>query len=262
LPHRLEPDLSPVDKLVLQVAGMPPPALGAITLVIILGTFLFDSVMPLGVAAWAPYPVAIVTAYWWKGRRAVVPIAIATILLTVLGKFISPPPPGGYDSIGLTNRVFGVTLLTLVGMLCLRLDKREQVVKQVLGDLSAEESRLRAVVIHSRHLMALATPAGEIIAMSGPMSVVCGGANRILDERCCGAVLAADWARAAGGVTVSGADLVLPAQKDHVWDWSLVPIRDEAGAVTHLLFEAQDVTIRARESEARLAVYRDRKSVV
>ncbi len=245
--------LTGLESLITRVAELPAPAHGAVTIGILFGTFLFDCLTPLGIAAWAPYPVAIITAFWWKGRKAVVPVTLIAVALTVAGKFLSPV---GNLEIGLINRTFGVGLLALVGMLCVRLDKREQALADALRAVELEDAQLRTVVQNSRSLMALAMPDGRMVAISGPMQVVCGQASSLLAMEWGNGKLAVAWTRVLAGDTVSGVDLKLPGVKDRVWDWTLSPIRDEQGTVDHLLFEAQDVSVRAKEADTRLAIYR------
>jgi PAS domain S-box-containing protein len=259
MPNGRFDELSSVDRLVMQVAGLPPPALGSLTIGILLTTFLVDCFTPLGIAAWAPYPLAIVTAFWWKGGKAVVSVTMAAVGLTIVGKLFSPP---GVELFGVINRVLGISLMTLVGMLCVRLDKREQAVKTAVRHLEVEEAKLREVVSNSHHLMALVTPEGAIIAMSESMKEVSGGVTHLLAAHCCAPALEPHWPRVIQGEPVAGSNLALPGHEGRVWDWNLTPIRDEEGGVLHVLFEAQDVTVRAHEAETRLTIYRGLFSVM
>lgn len=245
---------STIDKLVMQVAGLPSPALGVLTGAILITTFAFDLATPLGIASWAPYPIAIITSLWWKGRRAVVTVTLASLVLTVAGGWISPAVAQEHVAFGLINRGFGLVLLILVGLLCVRLDQREQTLAGTIERLAAEEARLRAVVSHSQSLMALATTAGQLVAMSGPMRVVSGEVQDIDAFRGWTAI-EPFWSKAIQGQAASGANLELPGYDGYVWDWNLVPIRDTGGTVTHVLFEGQDVTLRAHAAETRLAIY-------
>ncbi len=238
---------SSFDELVLMVAGLPPMALGAITVGILLGTFLIDLFTAPGIATWAPYPIAVITALWWGGRRAVIPVTALAILLTILAKLFSR-----HDVVtfGLINRTVGVVLITLVGLLCLRLDRREEALERAVQHLGTEEELLRTVVSHSTHLMALATPSGDIVAVSGLMHAVSLGAARMQAFRGW-SILEAAWACVVKGESVSGTNLTLPGDESRVWDWTLTPIPDSAGTVTQVLFEAQDVTRRVRDSAKR-----------
>ncbi|MGH7164405.1 MAG: PAS domain-containing protein, partial [Nitrospiraceae bacterium] len=235
---------SSFDELVLMVAGLPPTALGVITVGILLGTFLIDLFTAPGIATWAPYPIAVITALWWGRRGAVVPVTALAILLTILAKLFSPHE---VLTFGLINRTVGVMLITLVGLLCLRLDRREEALECAVQHLGTEEELLRTVVSHSTHLMALATRAGDIVALSGLMRAVSGGAQR-MQVFPGWSVLEPAWALAVKGESVSGTNLTLPGDESRVWDWTLTPIRNSTGTVTQVLFEAQDVTRRVRDS--------------
>lgn len=238
---------SSFDELVLMVAGLPPAALGAITVGILLVTFFIDLFAAPGIATWAPYPIAVITALWWGRRRAVIPVTALAILLTILAKLFSRHE---VVTFGLINRTVGVVLITLVGLLCLRLDRREEALERAVQHLGTEEELLRTVVSYSTHLMALATPSGDIVAMSGLMRAVSGGAQRMQAFRGW-SILEPVWARAGKGESASGTNLTLPGDESRVWDWTLTPIPDSTGTVTQVLFEAQDVTRRVRDSAKR-----------
>ena len=126
MPHPSGGPPSAIDKIVMQVEGLPSPALGLLTVGLLVGTFVLDLVTPMGIAAWAPYPIAIITALWWKGRKGALLATATSLVLVLLGAWISPGVSQEHVVFGLINRGFGVVLLILVGMLCVRLDKREQ----------------------------------------------------------------------------------------------------------------------------------------
>ncbi len=229
------------------VAGLPPTALGAITVGILLGTFLIDLFTAPGIATWAPYPIAVITALWWGRRWAVIPVTALAILLTILAKVFSRHEAVTF---GVINRTVGVVLITLVGLLCLRLDRREEALERAVHHLGTEEELLRTVISHSRHLVALATPSGDIVAVSGLMRAVSAGAPRMQAFRGW-SLLEPAWARAVKGESASGTNLILPGDEGRVWDWTLTSIPDSAGTVTQVLFEAHDVTRRVHESAKR-----------
>lgn len=235
---------SSFDELVLMVAGLPPAALGVITVGILLGTFLVDLFTAPGIATWAPYPIAVITALWWGRRRAVIPVTGLAIVLTVAAKVFSRHE---VVTFGVINRTVGVVLITLVGLLCLRLDRREEALERAVHHLGTEEELLRTVVSHSGQLSALATPSGDIVALSGLMRAVSAGAKRMQSFRGWSSLEPA-WGRAVEGESVSGTNLVLPGDENRVWDWTLIPISGSAGTVSQVLFEAQDVTRRVRDT--------------
>jgi PAS domain S-box-containing protein len=56
------------------------------------GTFVFDLLTPLGVAAAVPYVAVILFSLWLPKRRHTVLAGIAVSILTILGMLLSPPP--------------------------------------------------------------------------------------------------------------------------------------------------------------------------
>ncbi len=73
--------------------------------------FLIDLLTPLGVAIWALYVPVILVAAPLGRSRAVLLLAAACTILTVVGFFLSPP--GGSPGWGLGNRAMGVLALWL-----------------------------------------------------------------------------------------------------------------------------------------------------
>jgi len=81
-----------------------------------------DLLAPVEIAVWALYPVSILTALWWRGQRAVMAVTILSIGLTILGAW---PVPDEDLSMALVNRVFAVVMMSVVGWLCVRLDRQQ-----------------------------------------------------------------------------------------------------------------------------------------
>ena len=118
---------------------MTPRHYGILTLTISLLTVLLDAVTREGIAAWAFYPLAIFTALRWHGREGVAIATMGTISLTFLGLWISPP---GDPAIAWINRFFGVLTISIVGVICLHLDRIEQELRQSVTELQERAQKL------------------------------------------------------------------------------------------------------------------------
>lgn len=117
--------------------------LGFLTVGTLVGTFLMDLGLPDGVAAWAPYCLAIVLALQWKGTVAVATVSGIAMVLTVLGQWIGPL--GDFQT-GVTNRAIGVVTITSVGLACLYVDRRRQRLLQSRTVIASRHDRLRSFV--------------------------------------------------------------------------------------------------------------------
>ncbi|QPD04411.1 MAG: hypothetical protein Nkreftii_002185 [Candidatus Nitrospira kreftii] len=98
-----------------------PIVLGTLTIVTLAGTFLIDTGLSDGAAAWAPYCIAIVLALQWKGAAAIAPVTISALILLVAGFLLEPP--GDLQS-ETTNRAIGAATLTVLALVCLYIDSR------------------------------------------------------------------------------------------------------------------------------------------
>jgi hypothetical protein len=80
-------------------------------------TFLIDLCTPLGVAAWAPYLLIISATVTWHSKTVTLAITALSCLLAAVGGILSPP---GEPLPGFLNRMLGIGLLLLCGLLCSR----------------------------------------------------------------------------------------------------------------------------------------------
>jgi PAS domain S-box-containing protein len=114
--------------------------LGALTIITLVGTLVLDLGLPIGVAAWALYCLAIVLALQWKGRPAIVSVTVTSMIFMLLDLWLGP---GGDPEIGITNEVIGATTITGVALICLYIDWRRHRIGQALKTASLSRSRLR-----------------------------------------------------------------------------------------------------------------------
>jgi len=101
---------------------------------------LFDAVTRQGIAVWAFYPLAILTALKWRGREGVAIATMGTICLTLLGAWMAPP---GDLAIGTLNRFLGVVSISIIGFTCLHLNRIEQELRQTAAALQEREQTLQ-----------------------------------------------------------------------------------------------------------------------
>lgn len=98
-----------------------PIVLGALTIGTLICTFLIDTGMSDGAAAWAPYCLAIILALQWRGAATIVSVTVAALLLLVAGFLLEPP---GDLQAETTNRAIGAVTLTALAIVCLYMDWR------------------------------------------------------------------------------------------------------------------------------------------
>lgn len=153
------------------VAQWRASLLGLLTFGILLGTFVTDLLTRRGVAAWALYPVAILTAMMWRGRQAVVGTALAGIGLTMLGAWWSP---AGHADLDLTNRTIAVIMISVVGMVCLWLERREAASEAAEASRQQHELTLRSVVQSATDAIVLADGHGNILSWNKAATAIFG----------------------------------------------------------------------------------------
>ncbi len=117
--------------------------LGFLTVVTLLGTFVMDLGLPDGVAAWAPYCLAIVLALQWKGTLAIAAVAVTAMVFLFLGEWIGPQ---GDLETDVTNRAIGVVTITSVGLACLYIDWRRRRLLRSRAVIASSQDRLRSFV--------------------------------------------------------------------------------------------------------------------
>ncbi|HEY5932731.1 MAG TPA: PAS domain-containing protein [Nitrospira sp.] len=117
--------------------------LGFLIALTFLGTFIIDTGLPDGVAAWAPYSIAIVLALLWGGARTIASVAATALALTLLGQWIGPL---GDLQTGTMNRAFGAVTITCLGLACLYVDRVKRQLLQSRDALAASEQQLHSFV--------------------------------------------------------------------------------------------------------------------
>lgn len=161
---------------------MPAHLYGILTLTVLFLTPFLDAFTKQGTAVWAPYPLAVLTALWWRGRIAVLWVTGGAIALTVLGAWFSP---AGDPHLGLVNRIIGVVLISLVGWICLRLDRNDR-------ELRSREEQLRQ---HGEELLSATERLGEANQKLQTLSSR-DGLTGIANRRQLDLVLNSEWQRA------------------------------------------------------------------
>jgi PAS domain S-box-containing protein len=114
--------------------------LGTLTTIMLMGTFVLDLGLPMGVSVWAFYCLAIVLALQWKGRPAIAAVSTISMIFMVLDFWLGP---GGDLETAITNRAIGAVTITGVALICLYIDWRRRRIGQELATTSLSRSRLR-----------------------------------------------------------------------------------------------------------------------
>ena len=84
-----------------------------------LSIFLFDLNTPLGVAAGTPYALIVFGTLWIKNKQSTYAAAIASVLLTLAGFFLSPGMVGALDVV-LTNRILALLIMLCIAFMVLK----------------------------------------------------------------------------------------------------------------------------------------------
>ena len=127
---------------------------------LIVGTFLLDLSVPLGMYDWALYLIPLCITFWLKGRNSPILIAASCTVLIYVELLLSPPSISFANET--VNRSFGVLVLWLVALLFM-LRKR--------GD----EERLRLI-------RELQDAMAEIKVLQGILTI-CSRCKKIRDEK-------------------------------------------------------------------------------
>ncbi|HEX6726757.1 MAG TPA: PAS domain S-box protein [Nitrospira sp.] len=114
--------------------------LGTLTIIVLVGTFVLDLGLPIGVSVGALYSLAIVLALQWKGRPAIAAVTAIAMIFMLLDLWLGP---GGDRETGITNRAIGIVTITGVALICLYIDWRRRRIGQALKTASVSGTRLR-----------------------------------------------------------------------------------------------------------------------
>ena len=89
-----------------------------ICLVLLIGIFILDSLIPLGVAGGVPYVIVVLVSLWSHRPKLPVYIAIIASVLTLLGLFSSPS--GGELWKVISNRLLALLVIWATALLSIR----------------------------------------------------------------------------------------------------------------------------------------------
>ena len=113
------------------------------------------------------YPVAILSALWWGGRRAVFAATGLACLLTVLEQWFQPTASDNVETanllIGTINHVSSLFLLVLFGSACAWIARRQTQFIHAQDSLADIEAKLTSVVLLTPDALILANDEGNIV---------------------------------------------------------------------------------------------------
>ena len=113
------------------------------------------------------YPVAIISALWWGGSRAVLTVTGLAVGLTAIEQWAHPLASYGFDEssplIAASNFLFNLLLLALIGSACVYIARREVKYKHAQESLTDIEARLTSVVQSTPDALILANAEGRIV---------------------------------------------------------------------------------------------------
>jgi len=113
------------------------------------------------------YPVAILTALWWGGRRAVFYATGLAFLLTVLEQWSQPTASDNVETanllIGTINHVSNLLLLVLFGSACAWIAQQQTKHIHAQDSLADLEAKLTSVVLLTPDALILANDQGNIV---------------------------------------------------------------------------------------------------
>ncbi|MCL4693863.1 MAG: PAS domain S-box protein, partial [Candidatus Hydrogenedentes bacterium] len=111
-----------------------------LTLVLTLGTFLLDSLLPVGVAGGVPYVVVVLISLWSPDRRYTITVAACCSLLVMIGHFYAE---GTSDiRVALLDRVLAIVAIWAAALLSLRR-------KTIEDRLRQSEARYASIVAYA-----------------------------------------------------------------------------------------------------------------
>jgi PAS domain S-box-containing protein len=114
----------------------------SLIVILMVGTFCADSVLPLGIPAWVPYLVPVLLAFWLPYRQAPGIVAGVSCFLILLGFYLSPS--GLHPGVALMNRIFGMAGLIVTAVLLTWMKHANEVLEGELSERRRTEAALRA----------------------------------------------------------------------------------------------------------------------
>ena len=113
------------------------------------------------------YPVAILTALWWGGRRAVFAATGLACLLTALEQWFQPTASDNGETanllIGTINHVSSLLLLVLFGSACAWIARQQTQYIHAQDSLADLEGKLTSIVLLTPDALILANDQGNIV---------------------------------------------------------------------------------------------------
>lgn len=128
-----------------------------------LGLFAIDVLVPLGVAVWLPYVGVVLLSIWLPARWQTYTMAAACTALMLLGLFYSPPGNSPFW-IAAVNRllgIFAVWMAAIVGLAARRTLQLEEANRKLQEEIG-ERERLQAQLLRSQRLDSIGVLAGGI----------------------------------------------------------------------------------------------------
>src|SRR5262249_30334942 len=114
------------------------------------------------------FPVAILTALWWGGKRAVFLVTGLSLLLTVLEQWFQPTASDKVETadllIGTINHVSSLLLLVLFGSICAWIAQQKTKHVHAQDSLVDLEAKLTSVVLSTPDALIIANDKGNIVS--------------------------------------------------------------------------------------------------
>ena len=113
------------------------------------------------------YPVSILTALWWGGKRAVLYTTAAAFLLTLWEQWSHPNASYSLDAsleyIPFVNHVASLLLLLLFGSACVYIARQQAIYQHAQESLTDLEAKLTSVIQLTPDALVLANASGHIV---------------------------------------------------------------------------------------------------
>lgn len=102
----------------------------ALVIVFLLAVFAFDLMSPLGVAAGTPYGIVVMCTLWIKRVRTTYIIAASSILLTILGFYLSAETTGSINAV-IINRIVAIIIIISSAFLVIQRKNADKKIKKL-----------------------------------------------------------------------------------------------------------------------------------
>ena len=108
----------------------------ALAILVAIGIFLLDLMIPLGVAAGVPYVAVVLIGAWLPWRYGIISLAAISTALTILGYLLSPE--GSVFWVVFTNRIIALLTIWLTAFLLIQRRRAEEALKSGYESLEAK----------------------------------------------------------------------------------------------------------------------------